>query len=495
MAVKRRPRGPSLPGKPFTAQHFKAYASAMIFDDGKKRAPEPWQMRVVADLFRGIPEVWLVVPEGNGKTTFLAQLGLYGLEHSVSPWIPLGAASREQAEILYTQASGFCERTPWLTPRFRCFDGYRRIRCHETGGRGLQVYAADVKTGDGVIPYPYAFVDELHRHDDLRLYSLWKGKLRKRGAQIITISTAGEPETEFENTREEIRKRATTRKRRGSYLRAYGPGIALHEYMVQRDEDCDDMAKVKQANPLKSVTKAELKASYESPTLNLGDWKRLKCNRPTRSTETAITDKEWDDAEVQDSVIPKTVPVSVGFDVGWKWDTTAITPLWDGPKYLLLDEAIVIEPPRDNSTLHPDVIKAEFQSIPQTIDVVVMDIHRAEDIAAWLEDEMGLTVVDQPQGNPQKVAEYEAFMDALRNGKLRHTGGPDLRAHVLNAIARRLPGGDFRFDRPVSSRHKVQAQDRRVIDALQAASMVVEHAARKGPPARSVYEDRPMMTG
>ena len=451
-------------------------------------------MRVVTDLFAKVPEIWLIVPEGNGKTTFLAQLGLYGLQFSTSPWIPLGAASREQAEILYTQASGFCERTPWLADRFRCFDGYRRIRCHDTGGRGLQVYAADVKTGDGVIPYPYAFVDELHRHEDLRLYSLWKGKLRKRGAQIITISTAGEPETEFENTREEIRKRADKRYRKGAYLRAYGPGLVLHEYMVASDEGTEDMAKVKQANPLKAVTKRDLKAAYESPTLNLGDWKRLKCNRPTRSTETAITDKEWDQAQVEGAEVPKTVSVDIGFDVGWKWDTTAITPLWTGPKYMLLDEAIVIEPPRDNSTLHPDVIKAEFQALPWEVDFVVMDMSRAEDIAAWLEDEMGLKVVDQPQSTPQKVAEYEAFMAAFRNGTLKHTGGPELRAHVLNAIARRLPGGDFRFDRPISSRHKPQANDRRVIDALQAASMVVEHAARKTP-TRSVYEDRPMMTG
>jgi hypothetical protein len=86
------------------------------------------------------------------------------------------------------------------------------------------VFAAEAKTGDGVIPFPFAIVDELHRHDDLRLYSLWKGKLRKRGGQILTISTAGEPETPFENTRDEIRRRATKRERVGAHLRAEGPG-------------------------------------------------------------------------------------------------------------------------------------------------------------------------------------------------------------------------------------------------------------------------------
>jgi phage terminase large subunit-like protein len=58
------------------------------------------------------------------------------------------------------------------------------------GGR-LQVFAADDRTGDGIIPGGIALVDELHRHRDLRLYRVWVGKLVKRGAQIVTISTAG----------------------------------------------------------------------------------------------------------------------------------------------------------------------------------------------------------------------------------------------------------------------------------------------------------------
>ena len=80
-------------------------------------------------------------------------------------------------------------------------------------------------------------------------------------------------------------------------------------------------------------------------------------------------------------------------------------------------------------------------------------------------------------------------MEGLRNGTVRHTGDDGLRAHVLNAIARRLPGGDYRFDRPSQVRGNARAQDKRVIDALTAAAMVVEHSNR-APARRSVYEDR-----
>ena len=124
------------------------------------------------------------------------------------------------------------------------------------------------------------------------------------------------------------------------------------------------------------------------------------------------------------------------------------------------------------------------------IDTVVMDMHNAEDIAAWIEDTLGVTVIDHDhRAQKVHVADYAAFTEGLRNGTVKHTGDHGLRAHVLNAIARRLPGGDYRFDRASQVRGTVRAQDKRVIDALTAASMVVQHSNR-GEPAISVYEER-----
>jgi hypothetical protein len=474
----------------FTPEHFCRYVSGLVFDDGEQRAPQGWQLEVVADVFRGFPETWLIVPEGNGKSTLLAQLALYGADFSDSPWIPVGAASAKQARIIYDQAAGFVERTEWLQPRFKCFGGYKLIRSLANGGIGIEVFAAEAKTGDGVIPFPFAIVDELHRHDDLRLYSLWKGKLRKRGGQILTISTAGEPETPFENTRDEIRRRATKRERVGGHLRAEGPGLVLHEWMVEKDEDCSDMAAVKAANPLWSISEATLAEDFASPTMDLGDWKRLKCNRPTRAHTSAITDKEWDDAQIDDE-IPAGASVDVGLDVAFKWDTTALVPLFKAKEFRLLGAASILVPPRDGSSMHPDVIKQAVLDLGQDyrVDTVVMDMERASDIAHWIEDELGVTVIDRNQGNKFAVADYNAFTDGLRNGTVKHTGDPGLRAHVLHAIARKLPGGDYRFDRHSTVRQNARAQDRRVIDALTAAAMVVEHSTLAAP-KKSVYEER-----
>jgi len=478
----------------WTVPHFEAYASRLVFDDGEQHPPEDWQLAFVEDLFAGRRENWLITPEGNGKTTFTAILALYGADFCSGPWIPVGAASSKQARILHDQAGEFVRKTPGLEERFRVFDGYLKIASKANGGRGIEIFAADPKTGDGVIPFPFAIIDEGHRQEDMRLYRLWKGKLRKRGGQIIMLSTAGEPETPFENTREKIRRRGgTDRKRKGAFQRVATDALVMHEYMVVSDEACSDMAAVAEANPLSLIDEKVLLDEYESDTFDLGDWKRLKCNRPTRAAISAITDAEWDAAEVERGWVTGE-NTDLGLDVAWKWDTTAFVPIWDGPEYRLLGPASIITPPRDGSTLHPDEIKSAFHELASanTVETVVMDTSKAEDIAAWLE-EQGVTVLERGNTNQPAVQDYEAFMDGLRNGTLKHTGDAGLRAHVLNAIARRLPGGDRRFDRPSTTRQTNIKQDRRVIDALTAAAMVT-YLSTQSAPRTSVYETEDLVT-
>lgn len=455
---------------PFTVEHFRDWALELELDNG-----EPWEVdeyfeRFLEDYFAGIPECWLIVPEGNGKTTSLAGLAVYLLEYRRGAWIPWAASSREQAELGYRQAEGFIKRSARLRPMFKCLEGYRRIVHRITAAR-MQIFAADEATGDGLIATD-SFIDELHRHKDLKLYRTWSGKSEKRQGQLATISIAGEPHSEFEETRERIRQQTPLVSRRPGYVHCRSSAIALHEYAVPEDGDVSDMAIVKTANPSPRITEATLAAKYVTPTMTLSHWKRFRCNVPTRSDDAAITETEWDDAKV-DEDIPAGVHVDVGLDVAWKLDTTAAVPFWmREPEYRLLGAASILTPPRDGSSLHPDKVKAALREIHtrNPIDVVVMDVSRAEDLAAWIVDELGVTVVERAQQNPDHADDYDALMGALRNGWLKHTGDEGLTSHALNAVARELPGGRIRFERPQSGRLANQA--RRVIDALTAAGMV-----------------------
>ena len=227
------------------------------------------------------------------------------------------------------------------------------------------------------------------------------------------------------------------------------------------------------------------------PTRDEGDWKRLKCNRPARSSESAITDKEWDEAEADEDEIPAGETIDCGFDYAPKWDTTAIVPLWKGPKYRLLGPANILIPPRNGNQLHPDRMKEVFLNLADsyTIGAVAMDVSRATDMVSWLEDELGVTVFEWGTSNKFAVEDFNAIMEGLRNGTLKHCGDPGLRAHAMNALARRLPGGDYRFARPTDSRGSALMQDRRVIDALTAAGMVTSLSNRNIAPRKSRFEE------
>ena len=476
------------PDGPFTLPHFRDWAAELILDNGQSFHPEDWQEAFLDDVFAGFPECWLVVPEGNGKTTLMAALALYHCEHRIAASVPVAASSREQAEIMYRQAEGFVLRSPRLydvvhsaiqsakgkrktdVPRFLPLEGHRRIN-HFEGGR-IQVFAADDRTGDGVIP-SLGLIDELHRHRNLGLYRTWAGKLLKRQGQIVTISTAGEPGSDFEETRERIRQ-SSDAIREGSFVRAVTARTVLHDWAVSEKADVEDFAVVKEANPFSGVTVEALDAKFHSPTMTIQHWRRFVCNLPTRSEYAAIQEAEWFAAEVKDR-IPAGEQSWVGADVAWKWDTTALVPLWvRDEKYRLFGTPKILIPPRDGTSLDPSKVEQAFIELHERnpIHTVVMDTSRAEQLASWVEQELGARVLDMSQGIPVQVEEYAKFMEALRNGWIKHTGDAEFTRHVLNAVAKIQRGGDPIFERPVQSRRDIDEQDRRVIDALKAAAMV-----------------------
>ncbi len=481
--------------QPFTVPHFRAWAADLILDTEEAFAPEHFQEAFLRDVFTGVPEAWLVVPEGNGKTTLIAALALYHCEYRPHAAVSIAAASREQAEIMYRQAEGFVLRSPRLhefthsaiqaakgkrkldVPRFLCLEGYRRIN-HFGGGR-IQVFAADDRTGDGIIP-TLGIIDEPHRQRDLSLYRTWAGKLEKRQGQIVAISTAGEPGSDFETTREAIRQHAESVTIKGSFTRAASPGVILHEWAVPADAQPDDFRAVKAANPFSGITIPKLREKFARPTMTMQHWLRFVCNRPTRSVSAALEETEWRAAATSD-VIPAGVPIWLGLDVAWKWDTTAAVPLWwRDEHYRLLGPATILTPPRDGTSLDPSIVEKALLDLHDRnpIHTVVMDMSRAEQLGAWIADRLGATVIDRPQTNVFAAEDYERFMEALRSGWLKHSGDAGLTAHVMNAITRILPAGNARFDRPAENRISSE-QERRVIDALSAASMV--HAVASVP--------------
>ena len=475
--------------EPFIVEHFRVWCSEIVLDNDEFFILEPFQERFVDDLFSGRSVCWLCVPEGNGKTTLIAAIGLYWCEFKPGAKVLAAASAVEQATLVYQQAEGMVLRTPRLReictsevlvakgkrttdrPRFECLEGWKRIN-HISGSR-FQVKPASDITGDGVIP-DLCLIDELHRHRNLRLYRTWAGKLRKKNATMVVISTAGEPGGEFEETREKMRKDASEREFGDCFMRAASDKWVLHDWAIPEDGDVEDLQLVVRANPLSMVTVETLLETRELPGMTQQHWSRMNANVPARGASAAISERAWHDAATAEK-IPKGAEVWVGVDVGFHWDTTALVPLWwKSDEERILGPAIVLEPPRDGTQLDVRLVKQAMTDLcaKYGVSTVVMDSARAEDIAAWMSDELGLTVVYRLQSTKPQCEDYERFMAALRQGWLRHSGDAALRQHALNAVARLIPGSEgTRFGR-VSETRQGGNQDARVIDALVAAAMV-----------------------
>jgi phage terminase large subunit-like protein len=259
--------------------------------------------------------------------------------------------------------------------------------------------------------------------------------------------------------------------------------------MVPSPELAHDIPTVKAANPLAQITEQMLAEKLASDTLDFGeDWLRLTCNIPARSSSAAVPEADWDALETAER-IPPGQRIAVGADFAFQHDTTAIVPLWlKSEKERIFGDPEILTPPRDHSMLDVELIKEAFERINDRnpITLAVCDKSRAQDIVQWLSNDLGVpTVVDRPQRNDEKAIDYEAWMQAMREKTIRHTGHREFRRHVLNAIARKLPGGRVRFDRPSTSRNsKAGRQERRVIDALDAAASVYSVATSFEPPKK-----------
>jgi phage terminase large subunit-like protein len=488
---------------PFTLEHFRLWSSVVVLDNDEPCRLEPFQEAFIEDVFSGRRICWLVIPEGNGKTTLMALLALYFCQFKPYSTVLAAAAAVEQASILYSQAEGMVLRTPELhgmttsdvlkakgkrstdRPLFEPLEGWKRINC--ANGSRLQVKPADAVTGDGVIP-DVCFVDELHRHGNgtgsLSLYRTWAGKLRKRKGQLIVISTAGEPVSEFEQTRQQMRESADEFSMEDCFTRAASETWVLHDWSVPASIDLDpenpDLNLVKRANPLSGVTVDTLQETWETPGMAFQHFSRFNANIPTRSTSAAIQEREWNQQETE-LRFPDEADVWAGLDVGWRWDTTAIVPFWwRDAQFRLMGPARIIEPPRDGSSTNPALLKKAFEELMarHRLSTVVMDTNKAEDIAAWLSDELELHVIDRAQTSKPQAEDYQRFMEGLRGGCLFHTGDQGLRQHALNAVAKMLPDGGAKFARSSETRQGGN-QDARVIDALVAASMVHSYAVEK----------------
>jgi hypothetical protein len=488
--------------RPLTVDEYASACRELItLDNGLPLELEDFQREIVADLLSGVRELHIRIPEENGKTTLLAAVALIHLLTVPDPRVAIGARNKDQAKILFNQALKMVQGSPVLAGRLEIRDGTNEIRTRGMkGGAGLRVIPADELTAHGGI-YTLVVLDEVHALPSIGLYQTLAGKIGKRRGQIITISTAGEPDSEYEQLWGQIIASAHTVERHGPEptrcLRAVGAHHVAWGWALEPDDDPEDLALVKLANPASWIDLETLTEKRALPGWELKHWLTVVCNRPTRDFVLRfLQEGDWDAADISADCprIPAGAPVLVGADWGWTYYSTAFCVAWYSDDYLLLDDLEVVEPPRNGTDLTPQEALRRLEAINDRNPIQVI----AHDSSAGGGGVVmaGLLAERFPNAEIVAVTAKDAdsapgyFNEQLRAGKLKHTGDPDLKRHLMNAI--RVPVKDdperFRIRSPRAAKDSPHQRRMREIDGAVAAVNAVWGAVGREPTPEPFFE-------
>ena len=369
-------------------------------------------------------------------------------------------------------------------PRFVCLEGYRRIN-HHAGGR-IQVFAADDRTGDGIIP-TLGIIDEPHRQRDLSLYRTWSGKLMKRDGQLVAISTSGEPGSDFELTRRQILETSDEVTRKGSFTRAASRRVVLHQWALPDTEDPEDIVAVKRANPFSGITEEMLTQKRASPTMTMHHWLRFVCNRPTNDVECWLGDNGpiiWEGLTDPHELVPKSEATWAGVDIGLRHDTSAVVLMQKRPDGRFHAICRIWTPTPDRPVDVTDVMKyLRDANEKYALEAVSYD-NRFFDVPAKTLLDEGLPMFEVPQSVERMTAAYGSLYEAILGGKISHDRDDAFSTQVLNPVAR-WNERSFMLSKEKSSGK---------IDAATALALAYDQALRHEPEGPSVYEERELVT-
>lgn len=441
-------------------ERFGRFCAALVLEDGRAMALEPFQRDMLAPYFDGTNETLILIPKKNGKSTLLGALALYHLISTPDAECVIGAASRDQATILYDQAAGFVRRSPGLKTRVDVKRGYREMRNRSDSGR-IRVLAADVDTADGVIP-TLALVDELHRHKSAGLYGVFRDGLGPRGGRMITISTAGDHEMSALGAMRAAALALPVVKRTGAYTFAATTDAAyvMHEWALRKEDDLDDMTQVKLANPSSWQTPAALAARHDSPSMLPWQWARFACGVWMSSEAWWVTADDWHQLQVNDRLAPGD-RITIGFDGARVGDATALVGcrVSDG----LLELLGVWEAPADVArwevpATEVDALLAEVMERFRVVRGYFDPPLWRSEIDGWAREFGDRAVGRYETAHSKMMGAVERFRTDVATGTLHHSGDVTLTRHVLNVQTREGRNGGYWLtkDRP-GSPHKIDA--------------------------------------
>ncbi len=487
---------------------------------------EPWQEFVIWELFgwyrksgrRRFREAYLEVARKNGKTTFLAGVGLYMLVADGEPGAEVftAATKKDQAKIMHEEAIRMVRKSPDLSATLQTFRNNISDPATESKYEPL---GADSKTMDGLNIH-CALVDELHAHPSADLYNILNtGTGARTSPLVFAITTAGDDPTSFCYAQRDYAEAVV----RGHIDDAafFGVVFSLDEADDWRVEDT--WAK---ANPNLGVTidigeLGDAIAQAQKSPRKQNATRRRRLNQWTRSTTRYLDLAAWD--ACAGDLMPKQLEdlhhgdlCFGGLDLSTNLDVTAFVTLfppasdsgfWDVVCRFWLPEEDLEERVRRTRVPWDQWAKDGWLTLTYGPTVDYRQVR--EDIGRLLEPYSPAEVGFDPWNAPETVRKMgEAGLDMVEvrqtfahlsaptklleqlvlSGKLRHGGHPMLRWMADNLEVKEYEGAV----RPVKPGSKMAHKK---VDGMVALIIALNRASAGFTPVpEPVYERRGIRT-
>jgi len=488
---------------------------------GKALRLDPWQRRMIERIYgptdaAGNRQVYmpvLVIPRGNRKTTFSAQLAL---NHTIGPErVPggeaiLAAVNREQANIAFREALNVIRADPRIERELKIYEAHNGAKkiVYPKDGCTLEIIPSDGAGIHGRTPN-FVLADELHVWPNGDLWeALTGGSDKIDDALFIVATTAGRGQT---NTAWDVVESA--RKVAGGEVD--DPGILPILFESPRDVDWRSEDAWRRVNPGASCT---------PPYPSLAGYQRhaLRAERSASELARLLQYKfsVWLDAQT-DPFVDMAVydegaaaidvealrgrPCWIGVDLSKTTDLTAVVAaLRDGaggfvviPHFFVPGEAIAARSERDKvpydrwakeglltaipgAEIDNRVVAGCVRDLCERFDVkeIAFDPAWARDIIRDLEDE-GLPVIRAALDPKSQTNALRTLEGAIVGKRFRHGGHAVLRWNFDNVAIKTGSTG---------LRTMVKSLSRERIDGAFATMLAVDRAAY-GEDHGSIYSD------
>jgi phage terminase large subunit-like protein len=372
------------------------------------------------------------VGRGNGKSTFLAALGLWALvdpDESGAPQIPVVATTVQQAVTsVYGVAIAMVRTEYELSSRCHIYSAIGAQKIITPLNHGEMFPRANDPDGLQGLDMSLGIVDEIGFMPVTSWDSMMLASGKRPRSLVVGIGTPG---FEKDNALWHMRERVKA----GNLP----PGFRFTEFAADAGCDIRDKAQWHKANPALAEgymnptgleTAVEMSPESHFRIFRLGQWHDgVECWLGVDGG------KVWSSCE-DDYDFVNGAPTWVGVDVALKHDTTAVAVVQERPDGRLHVKAKIWHPTEDGRLDVADVMHYVRQLVDRYDVREVSFDPRFFDLPAQILGDEGVPMVEIPQNAARMTPAVGQTYELIKRGELSHDGDPALTSQVLNAVAR-----------------------------------------------------------